>query len=160
MSKNNKSTNNQNIIFFPLFLFQGSNSHSHAPCLFTRHFLFQKIPQVDQVHTVVCQGCLGVGPAVGETRANQPSNRWSRDRIPGPHEKRKKTPSYILQGYQISSPQVCFWWLRGSKFRPLEDSDHYFPLNFWSNYSDLTRPISSKWWFSMGNPLFQGNLGW
>ena len=23
---------------------------------------------------------------------------------------------------QISGPQVCFWWLRGSNFRPLEDS--------------------------------------
>ena len=30
---------------------------------------------------------------------------------------------------------------------------------FWSNYSDLTRP-HPKWWFSKGNLLFQGNLGW
>ncbi len=31
----------------------------------------------------------------------------------------------------------------------------------WANYSDLTRPISPKWWFSKGNPrLFQENLGW
>ena len=29
----------------------------------------------------------------------------------------------------------------------------------WSNYSDLTRP-HPKWWFSKGNLLFQGNLGW
>lgn len=28
----------------------------------------------------------------------------------------------------------------------------------WSNYSNLPRPISTKWWFSKGNPLFQGNL--
>ena len=26
----------------------------------------------------------------------------------------------------------------------------------WSNYSDLTRPISPKWWFSKGNPLISG----
>ncbi len=32
--------------------------------------------------------------------------------------------------------------------------------HIWSNYSDLTRPISPKWWFSKGNFLFQGNLGW
>ena len=33
-------------------------------------------------------------------------------------------------------------------------------LYFWSNYSDLTRRISPKWWFSKGNPRnFQGNLG-
>ena len=27
---------------------------------------------------------------------------------------------------------------------------------FWSNYSDLTRPIFPKWWFSKGNPLISG----
>ena len=32
-------------------------------------------------------------------------------------------------------------------------------LLFWSNYSNLTRP-HHKWWFSKGNPLFQGNPGW
>ena len=26
----------------------------------------------------------------------------------------------------------------------------------WSNYSDLTRPIFPKWWFSKGNPLISG----
>ena len=26
----------------------------------------------------------------------------------------------------------------------------------WSNYNDLTRPISPKWWFSKGNPLISG----
>ena len=25
---------------------------------------------------------------------------------------------------------------------------------------DRTRPKTPKWWFSEGNPLFQGNLGW
>ena len=25
-------------------------------------------------------------------------------------------------GFKISAPQVCFWWLGGSNFRPLEDS--------------------------------------
>ena len=29
-------------------------------------------------------------------------------------------------------------------------------LSFWSNYSDLTRPIFPKWWFSKGNPLISG----
>jgi len=24
------------------------------------------------------------------------------------------------------SPRVCFWWLRGSNFRPVEDLDTYF----------------------------------
>ena len=27
---------------------------------------------------------------------------------------------------------------------------------FWSNYSNLTRPIYPKWWFSKGNPLISG----
>ena len=26
----------------------------------------------------------------------------------------------------------------------------------WSKYSDLTRPISPKWWFSKGHPLISG----
>ena len=26
----------------------------------------------------------------------------------------------------------------------------------WSNYSDLTRPISPKWWFTKGIPLISG----
>ena len=29
----------------------------------------------------------------------------------------------------------------------------------WSNYNDLTRPISPKWWFSEGNPLISGKSG-
>ena len=29
----------------------------------------------------------------------------------------------------------------------------------WSNYSDLTRPISPKWWFRKGNPLISGKCG-
>ncbi len=28
--------------------------------------------------------------------------------------------------------------------------------SIWSNYSDPTRPISPKWWFSKGNPLISG----
>ena len=35
----------------------------------------------------------------------------------------------------------------------------YIYIYIWSNYSDLTRP-HPKWWFSKGNLLFQGNLGW
>ena len=27
---------------------------------------------------------------------------------------------------------------------------------FWSNYSNLTRPISPKWWFSKGHPTISG----
>ena len=30
----------------------------------------------------------------------------------------------------------------------------------WSNYSDLTRPISPKWWFSKGNPLKISRKSW
>ena len=34
----------------------------------------------------------------------------------------------------------------------------YVYIYIWSNYSDLTRPISPKWWFSKGNSrTFQGN---
>ena len=31
-----------------------------------------------------------------------------------------------------------------------------FLTSVWSNYSDLTRPIFPKWWFSKGNPLISG----
>ncbi len=34
----------------------------------------------------------------------------------------------------------------------------WFIDNFWSNYSDLTRP-HPKWWFSKGNPLISGKSG-
>ena len=39
----------------------------------------------------------------------------------------------------------------------LVDVLQYRELSIWSNYSDLTRPISPKWWFSKGNgtPYFR-----
>ena len=33
--------------------------------------------------------------------------------------------SVYIPGVSNFSPQICFWWLRGSNFRPLEDSGTY-----------------------------------
>ena len=41
------------------------------------------------------------------------------------------------------SPQVCFWWLRGSNFRPLEDSGMYSVVQFiylWDDYLPIWGP--------------------
>ena len=47
------------------------------------------------------------------------------------------------------SPQVCFWWLRGSKFRPLEDSGTHFLLGsldmLWVHIRKKKRSYLSNW---------------
>ncbi len=40
---------------------------------------------------------------------------------------RENVFTWILQGCQISAPRSFFWWLRGSNFRPLEDSGKTYP---------------------------------
>ena len=76
-------------------------------------------------------------------------------------------PSSIMESrkvFFVAQFGINLAWVLRSKhrqsmyvlFTPLADLNIW---SFWSNYSDLIRP-HPKWWFSKGNLLFQGNLGW
>ena len=65
---------------------------------------------------------------------------------------------WLLRGQvRASFVGMCFIWNTSLGPSSSANQCHEYSVVFiWSNYSDLTRPISPKWWFSKGNPLISG----
>ena len=76
----------------------------------------------------------------------QKSWRWQNDK-------------HLPLGWGI--PTKLQWWLELWGFFPQIAWKKSGLGTIWSNYSDLTRVFTPKWWFSKGkSPLFKGNPGW
>ena len=120
-------------------------------------FPFRKNPQFDQVHTVVCQGCLGVGPAVGETERTNHQTGESGDRIPGPtwsHDKKLLPISSKGVKFQPPGLFLVVWGAQNSECWRIQVITFYWISGQIIGTSHDR--FSPKWWFSMGNPLISG----